>query len=126
MRQEAEQEEPSKNGSWMEKQQSHRKNKIQVEWSVRLFPDTLGAISYVAFSYVTDDVNILSIDGVAPTDENVTTNDWKVWAYRTHVYGRGEPTALTAEFLEYILFRMKFKSTLLGDLGYIPISGMQS
>lgn len=76
--------------------------------------DTPGAISYVAFSYVTDDVNVLSIDGVAPTDENVTTNDWKVWAYE-HMYTKGEPTALTAEFLEYIL-RMKFKSTLLGIL----------
>ena len=47
-----------------------------------------GAISYVAFSYVTDDVNVLSIDGVAPTDENVTTNDWKVWRMNTCIRRR--------------------------------------
>lgn len=85
--------------------------------------DTPGAISYVAFSYVTDDVNVLSIDGVAPTDENVTTNDWKVWAYE-HMYTKGEPTALTAEFLEYILSD-EVQEHIVGDLGYIPISRMQ-
>ena len=72
---------------------------------------------------MTDDVNVLSIDGVAPTDENVTTNDWKVWAYE-HMYTKGEPTALTAEFLEYILSD-EVQEHIVGDLGYIPISRMQ-
>ena len=78
MRQEAEQEEPSKmDHGW------RNSNPITKEQRFRgmvrsIVSDTPGAISYVAFSYVTDDVNVLSIDGVAPTDENVTTNDWKV------------------------------------------------
>ena len=85
--------------------------------------DTPGAISYVAFSYVTDEVNVLSIDGVEPTIENVTTNDWKVWAYE-HMYTKGEPTGLTAEFLEYMLSD-EVQEHIVGDLGYIPISIMQ-
>ena len=85
--------------------------------------DTPGAISYVAFSYVTDEVNVLSIDGVQPTIENVTTNDWKVWAYE-HMYTKGEPTGLTAEFLEYMLSD-EVQEHIVGDLGYIPISIMQ-
>ncbi|HCB29102.1 MAG TPA: phosphate ABC transporter substrate-binding protein, partial [Enterococcus sp.] len=51
----------------------------------QIVADTPGAISYVAFSYVTDDVATLSIDGVAPKDENVTTNKWTIWAYE-HMY----------------------------------------
>ena len=85
--------------------------------------DTPGAISYVAFSYVTDEVNVLSIDGVQPTIENVTTNDWKVWAYE-HMYTKGEPTGLTAEFLEYMLSD-EVQEHIVGDLGYIPISIMK-
>ncbi|WP_312497542.1 phosphate ABC transporter substrate-binding protein PstS family protein [Enterococcus sp.] len=85
--------------------------------------DTPGAISYVAFSYVTDEVNVLSIDGVAPTDENVTTNEWKVWAYE-HMYSKGEPTELTAEFLAFMLSD-EVQENIVGDLGYISISAMQ-
>ncbi len=85
--------------------------------------DTPGAISYVAFSYVTDEVNVLSIDGVAPTDENVTTNEWKVWAYE-HMYSKGEPTELTADFLAFMLSD-EVQENIVGDLGYISISAMQ-
>ncbi len=42
----------------------------------QIVSDTPGAISYIAFSYVTNDVDTLSIDNVEPTDENVTTNDY--------------------------------------------------
>ena len=51
----------------------------------QIVADTPGAISYVAFSYVTNDVATLSIDGVEPTDDNVTTNKWIIWAYE-HMY----------------------------------------
>ncbi len=43
--------------------------------------DTPGAISYTAFSYVTDEVATLSIDGVQPRDENVMNNIWIIWSY---------------------------------------------
>lgn len=55
----------------------------------QIVADTPGAISYVAFSYVSKDVDTLKIDGVEPTDENVTTNDWTIWAYE-HMYTRKE------------------------------------
>lgn len=85
--------------------------------------DTPGAISYVAFSYVSDDVQVLSIDGVAPTDENVTTNEWKIWAYE-HMYTKGEPQGLTKEFLAYMLSD-EVQDNIVSKLGYIPISSMK-
>ena len=55
------------------------------------------AISYTAFSYVTDEVATLSIDGVQPTDENVMNNKWIIWSYE-HMYTRKNPSDLTKEF----------------------------
>lgn len=83
---------------------------------------TPGAISYVAFSYVTDDVATLSIDGVKPTEENVMRNDWTIWSYE-HMYTNGEATGLTKDFLEYVL-SAEVQDDILPQLGYIPVSRM--
>ncbi|MBP2100257.1 phosphate ABC transporter substrate-binding protein PstS [Enterococcus rivorum] len=85
--------------------------------------DTPGAISYTAFSYVTKDINTLSIDGVQPTDKNVTTNKWIIWSYE-HMYTLGEPKDLTREFLEFMLSD-EVQNNIIGQLGYIPVSKMQ-
>lgn len=89
----------------------------------QIVSDTPGAISYLAFSYVTEDVDVLTLDGVQPTDENVTTNDWPIWSYE-HMYTKGEPKGLTKEFLDYILSE-ETQENLVGELGYIPVSQME-
>lgn len=89
----------------------------------QIVSDTPGAISYVAFSYVTDDVMTLNLEDVAPTDENVTTNQWPIWAYE-HMYTKKNPDALTKEFLAYILSD-EVQEKIVGELGYIPVSAMQ-
>lgn len=89
----------------------------------QIVSDTPGAISYIAFSYVTSDVDVLAIDNVEPTDENVTTNDWPIWSYE-HMYTKGEPKALTKEFLDYVLSD-DVQKNLVGELGYIPVSQMK-
>lgn len=85
--------------------------------------DTPGAISYTAFSYVNDEVNTLSIDGVKPTDENVTTNKWIIWSYE-HMYTLGTPKQLTEEFLAFMLSD-DVQEKIIGQLGYIPVSRME-
>ena len=89
----------------------------------QIVADTPGAISYVSFSYVTDEITPVSIDGVAPTDENVMTNEWVIWSYE-HMYTKGEATGLTKEFINYVLSD-EIQNTVVGKLGYIPISKMQ-
>lgn len=89
----------------------------------QIVADTPGAISYVAFSYVSKDVATLKVDGVAPTDQNVTTNDWKIWAYE-HMYTKGEAQDLTKDFMEYILSE-EVQNNIVGKLGYIPVSQMK-
>jgi len=84
---------------------------------------TPGAISYVAFSYVTEDVATLSIDNVQPTEENVKTNDWVIWSYQ-HMYTKGQPTGLTKDFLAYMMSD-EVQDNLVPKLGYISMSSMQ-
>ncbi|MGM0125018.1 phosphate binding protein [Enterococcus sp. AZ194] len=88
----------------------------------QIVADTPGAISYTAFSYITNEVATLTVDNVAPTDENVTTNDWQIWAYE-HMYTKGKPTDLTKEFLDYVLSD-EIQEKIVGELGYIPVSKM--
>ncbi|HCM90668.1 MULTISPECIES: phosphate ABC transporter substrate-binding protein PstS family protein [Vagococcus] len=83
---------------------------------------TPGAISYVAFSYVTEDVQTLTIDGVKPTEENVMKNDWFVWSYE-HMYTKGEAKGLTKDFLDYMLSDT-VQNEIVPQLGYIPVSKM--
>lgn len=85
--------------------------------------DTPGAISYTAFSYVTDEVATLSIDGIKPTDENVMTNNWIIWSYE-HMYTLGTPKELTKEFLAFMLSD-EVQNGIIGQLGYIPVSKME-
>lgn len=89
----------------------------------QIVADTPGAISYVAFSYVTDDVMTLDLNDISPTDENVTTNQWPIWAYE-HMYTKQNPDSLTQEFLDYVLSE-EVQEGIVGELGYIPVSSMQ-
>ncbi|WP_314064347.1 phosphate ABC transporter substrate-binding protein PstS family protein [uncultured Vagococcus sp.] len=84
---------------------------------------TPGAISYVAFSYVNEDVHPLAIDNVQPTDDNVMTNAWPIWSYQ-HMYTKGEPTGLTKEFLDF-MFSPEVQEEIVPQLGYIPVSSME-
>ena len=53
---------------------------------VQLVGQTPGAISYVSFPYIhKPGIKPLNLDGVEPTDTNVTTNKWKIWSYE-HMY----------------------------------------
>ncbi|MBS4174068.1 phosphate ABC transporter substrate-binding protein PstS family protein [Bacillus sp. FJAT-49736] len=89
----------------------------------KIVSQTPGAISYLAFSYFNDTIQPLKVDGVDPTNANVETNDWKIWAYE-HMYTNGEPKGLTKEFLDYMLSD-SIQSSLVPDLGYIAMTGMK-
>ena len=84
---------------------------------------TPGAISYVAFSYIDKTVQGLSVDGVAPTDANVTTNQWRIWSYE-HMYTKGQPKGLTKKFLAYVM-SPAIQNRLVLKMGYVPMTQMK-
>ncbi|MDK1716044.1 phosphate ABC transporter substrate-binding protein PstS family protein [Dellaglioa algida] len=89
----------------------------------KMVASTPGAISYLAFSYLNDNVQALSIDKVQPTSKNVENNNWKIWSYE-HMYTKGSPKYATAKFISYIQSE-KIQNSLIKKLGYISISDMQ-
>ncbi|WP_138203248.1 phosphate ABC transporter substrate-binding protein [Haloimpatiens lingqiaonensis] len=87
---------------------------------------TEGAISYLALSYISEDVkkdlNTLSIDGVEPKEENIISGKYPFWSYE-HMYTKGEPKGLTKAFLDYMV--SKENNDLIKKMGYIPMDEMQ-
>jgi phosphate transport system substrate-binding protein len=82
---------------------------------------TPGAISYVAIGYVKPGQQVaVSINGVAPTDENVTTGKYPYWSYE-HIFTNGQPSAQAADFINFI----KTDKTLLTQLHFIPVGDMK-
>jgi len=89
----------------------------------KMVSETPGAISYLAFSYFDDSILALSVDGNEPTQENVETDTWKIWAYQ-HMYTNGEATGLTKAFIDYMLSD-EVQTTLLKEMDFLPVSGMK-
>ena len=90
----------------------------------KIINETDGAIGYLAFSYFTDDtVTPLSIDGVKPTDENVQSGKFPVWAYE-HSYTKGEPDGLAKAFLDFMMSD-DIQNNLVKQQGYLPVTKMK-
>ncbi len=84
--------------------------------------NTPGSVSYAAFSGTrgASGVTEVSIDGVAPTDDNVVAGKYPFWSYE-HMYTNGPPSKDVSRFLAFVTTRRD----LLGKLGYIPINDMK-
>lgn len=89
----------------------------------KIVSSTPGAISYLALSYIDDSLESLSLDGVAPTAENIETNDWPIWSYE-HMYTKGKPTKEIKKFLDYMVSD-EVQEGLVKELGYLPVTKMQ-
>lgn len=64
---------------------------------------TKGAIGYLALSYTKNagsKVTMISLDGVAPTYDNIYANKYSIWGYE-HMYTHGEPTGAVKAFIEF-------------------------
>ncbi|MFD1418932.1 phosphate ABC transporter substrate-binding protein PstS family protein [Companilactobacillus keshanensis] len=89
----------------------------------KIVSTTPGAISYLAFSYINDKVEALSIDDVKATDDNVADNKWKIWSYE-HMYTKGDPKDATKKFIEYMKSD-DVQKKLVKDMGYISTNDMK-
>jgi phosphate transport system substrate-binding protein len=82
---------------------------------------TPGAVSYAAFSGTRGQgLTELSIDGVAPTDDNVTSGKYPVWSYE-HMFTNGPPGPDISRFLAFITSN----SDLVHKAGYILLRDMK-
>jgi phosphate transport system substrate-binding protein len=69
---------------------------------VSIVKQTPGAISYAAFSGTRGSgLTEVSIDGVAPTDDNIISGKYPVWSYE-HMFTMGPPTGEVAKFIDFV------------------------
>lgn len=65
-----------------------------------------GGISYVALTYMRTDeakgaLNLVSIDGVEATSENIEAGKYDFWSWG-HMYTKGEAKGLTKDFIDFV------------------------
>ncbi|MDF2503194.1 MULTISPECIES: phosphate ABC transporter substrate-binding protein [Clostridium] len=87
---------------------------------------TSGSISYLALSYLTEDVKQdikeVKIDNVDSSKENITEGKYPFWSYE-HMYTKGEPKGISKAFIDYIV--SSDNKALIEKLGYIATSDMK-
>ena len=92
----------------------------------KIISKTPGAISYLAFSYTAGDqaknLKPIAIDKVRPTEKNVKSNKWSIWAYE-HMYTTKKPDKNTTKFIKFV--KSKDMKSTVKKLGYIPVNDMQ-
>jgi phosphate transport system substrate-binding protein len=80
-----------------------------------------GGIGYSTFAGVRDvGLTALAIDGVAPTDENVTNGSYPLWAYE-YLVTNGPATVDESRFLAYL----ETNRSLLREYGYIAVQDIE-
>jgi len=95
---------------------------------------TPGAIGYVGLATLATNKNLklVLLDGREPSVENISDNSYPIWSYG-HLYTRALPIGmatpqaktLTQAFLDYLLSD-DVQTTLVSQLGYIPVSRVKS
>ncbi|MEI7640742.1 MAG: phosphate ABC transporter substrate-binding protein [bacterium] len=79
---------------------------------------TPGAIGYVGLAFITNEMRVLKIDGVMPSEKTVKSGEYKL-SRPLYMYTNGEPTGMAKEFIDFILSDEGQK--LVKDVGYISI-----
>ena len=88
---------------------------------VSVVKQTPGSVSYAAFSGTRGGgITEISIDGVAPTDENVISGKYPVWSYE-HMFTNGAPTGEVSRFIAFV----SANSDLVKKNGFIMIRDMK-
>jgi phosphate transport system substrate-binding protein len=86
---------------------------------------TDGAVSVIGFAYYNDPANKpllngLQLDSVDATVSNMSSGTYKL-AADGHMYTNGQPSGLTAAFLDYMM-SPAIQSTLIPSLSYAPVA----
>lgn len=90
----------------------------------KIVNSTPGTISYISFPYANDkNIQKLSLNGVTPTNQHVTTNAWPLWSYE-HIYTKKNINKKTKSFINYMLSD-KVQKELIPNLGYISVNDMK-
>jgi phosphate transport system substrate-binding protein len=80
-----------------------------------------GAIGYISSGFVSDEVKVLAVDGVVPSEEAILRGEYPVQR-RLHFFTVGQPDGLAAEFIDYVLSD-EVQHDIIPEAGFTPIGG---
>lgn len=80
--------------------------------------DTPGAIGYVGFGYLSDDLKAIKVNGVMPTVQTVNDGSYKL-SRHLYMYTNGAPKGEVADFINFILSEQG--QEIAAEVGYIPL-----
>jgi phosphate transport system substrate-binding protein len=80
-----------------------------------------GAIGYISVGFVDKTVKALSVDGVEPTEANITNKTYPI-SRLLHFLTKGQPTGLAKEFLAFVL-SPEVQETVVREAGFLPMGG---
>ncbi|MDO8915159.1 MAG: phosphate ABC transporter substrate-binding protein [Coriobacteriia bacterium] len=80
-----------------------------------------GAIGYISVGFVDKTVKALSVDGVEPTEANITNKTYPI-SRLLHFLTKGEPEGLAKEFLAFVL-SPAVQETVVREAGFLPMGG---
>jgi len=80
--------------------------------------NTKGAIGYVGLAFLSDDLKVLTVEGIRPNDDTVGSGAYKL-ARDLYLYTNGEPSGLAKRFVDFILSSEGQK--FVKEVGYTPI-----
>jgi len=87
-----------------------------------LVGNTRAAIGYISLGYVTDDVKVITYEGVAPSKAAVLSGNYKLQR-KLHLFTKGEPTGDTKAFIQFILGEW-VQSNIVGR-EFVPVKDMK-
>jgi phosphate transport system substrate-binding protein len=79
---------------------------------------TPNAVGYLSFGYLDDTVKAISVEGVAPTEENASNGSYPV-VRPLNMITFGEPQGIVKSFLDYILSDLG--QGIVANEGYLPV-----
>jgi len=79
-----------------------------------------GAVGYISWGFVNDEVKVVAIEGVSPSAETIADGTYSVQRI-LHFFTVGEPEGLAAEYIEYVLSD-EVQEGVVRDAGFTPIA----
>jgi phosphate transport system substrate-binding protein len=82
--------------------------------------ESAGAIGYISVGFVDKSVKALAVDGVTPTEANITAQRYPI-SRLLHFLTKGQPKGLAKRFIEYVL-SPAVQEGVVREAGFLPMT----
>jgi phosphate transport system substrate-binding protein len=82
--------------------------------------ESSGAIGYISVGFVDESVKAIAVDGVAPTEANITAKRYPI-SRLLHFFTKGEPKGLAKRFVDYVL-SPAVQEGVVREAGFLPMT----